>query len=166
MSEPTKDASGVPLGEVPETLQRQRERTRQMLEEAQTGGKKATAKRTTRTVPVVSSSAAVPEDAPPAETDAPATPKPVTSTKWQRRPITLEHTLISFDLEILDFSISNRFLTVIFEKAVKMPEPVEPTEFKLHVAGRAYRVEHMGINFEIPTLGLRGVSFLLIEDSK
>jgi len=164
MSE-TKDASGVPLGEVPESIQRQRDHVRSLIESEKKPEvrPKKSDKPLKRSPEVVSDSAGSPDDS--EEIDEPIVdPQPVLTTKFSRRPITLEHTLISFELEVLDFSVAKRFITVIFEKSVKMPEPAEPTQFKLHIAGRIYRVEHMGINFEIPTLGLRGVSFLMLND--
>jgi len=159
MSEPTKDDSGVPFGDIPEAIQRQRATTRALLAGARKNVKTGKVAKPAR--PVVTESAANPNDAPDTEV-VPAAPKPAVG-KWIRKTITLEHALISFELEILEHSVTNRFLTVIFEKSVKMPDPAEPTRFRLHIAGRTYSVEHMGINFEIPSLGLRGVSFLLVE---
>jgi len=34
--------------------------------------------------------------------------------------------------------------------------------FKLHFGGRTYNVEHMGINFDIPLLDVKGVSFIVV----
>lgn len=164
MSEPTKDASGVPLGEAPESVLRQRELTRALLSDVQSSKPKKNRPVARRPDPVVTESA---EGDPVPEVEAEPLPStPTVAPKFKRRPITLEHQLISFELEILDFSVTNRFLTVIFENSVKMPDPTEPTKFKLHIAGRTYPVEHMGINFDIPSLSLRGVSFLLSEDSQ
>jgi hypothetical protein len=79
-------------------------------------------------------------------------------------PLKLEHDLFSLELEVLEFSNTGKFITILFSRKFALAEPENVCYFKLHFGGRTYPVEHMGINFEIPTLGVKGVTFVVSDD--
>ena len=152
------DGAGVPVGVPPAAVLAQRERLKAVLATEQPGKSRQKMTVVARAKPDPSTPGGDDDKYLTHQEDIPA------KHKWNPRPLKLEHDLFSLELEVLEFSNTGKFITILFSRKFALAEPENVCYFKLHFGGRTYPVEHMGINFEIPTLGVKGVTFVVSDD--
>ncbi len=166
-----KDAHGVPLGEPPAAILAQQERIRLAME-----GKRETTTRpakrmrlqqgpTEKTATFYDAKSESRPSAPP-DLVAPAKPLVFNTPSMKLQPLTIEHDLFTLDIEVYEFTLSGNFITILFPSTFGLAEPRQDCKLRLKYGGRAYPVTHLGINFEIKTLNMKGVAFLLDQNDQ
>lgn len=158
------DAQGVPLGDPPVALELQQARIRAIMDGARPvrpakrmqlrqGPGDKTAKFYDKKSTNRPDGLQVPEEPP---------KKLLANTHgMQLQPLTIEHDLFTLDIEVYEFTVSGNFITILFPSTFGLAEPRQDCKLRLKYGGRTYPVDHLGINFEIKSFGLKGVAFLL-----
>lgn len=157
------DAQGVPLGEPPEAVRAQRDHIRAAVEGARPERPAKRMKLQQGPADKVAKFYDTKSEGRPCGPIDPADLKALVfkTPDMKLQPLTIEHDLFTLDIEVYEFTVSGNFVTILFPSTFGLAEPRSDCKLRLKYGGRTYPVDHLGINFEIKTLKMKGVAFLL-----